>query len=81
MRPKVFHIHIRMNGYCRKSNTFKNDEWSMTIPVISGLLKPVLHQDVLGEFDEYSITQTYACSNDCDSVPEFVEQFRKAVEE
>ena len=33
------------------------------------------------EFDEYSITQTYACSNDCDSVPEFVEQMRKEMEE
>lgn len=34
------------------------------------------------EFDEYgNITQTYACSNDCDFVSQFVEQMRKAMEE
>ena len=34
------------------------------------------------EFDEYgNITQTYACSDDCEFVFQFVEQIRKAMEE
>lgn len=33
------------------------------------------------EFDEYgNITQTYACSDSCDFVSQFVEQFRKAMQ-
>ena len=34
------------------------------------------------EFGEYGdITETYACSDNCDYVSEFVEQMRKAMEE
>ena len=34
------------------------------------------------EFDEYGdVTETYACSNDCDYVSEFVEQIRKLMEQ
>lgn len=34
------------------------------------------------EFDEYDdVIGTYACSNDCEYVSEFVEQIRKAMEE
>lgn len=36
----------------------------------------------LHNFDEYgNVTDSFACSNDCDFVSEFVEQFRKAMEE
>lgn len=33
------------------------------------------------EFDEYGIIETYACSDSCDYVSQFVEQIRKSMED
>ena len=75
-KPNGYHEWVTPDDALRACEITKQE----TIDKVCELLEKNMFEKY--DFDEYcNVTQTYACSNDCDYVSEFIEQIRKAMEE
>ena len=75
--PSGYHEWVTPDDALRACEITKQE----TIDKVCELLEKNMSEKY--EFDEHCnyVTQTYACSDDCSYVSEFIEQIRKAMEE